>query len=66
MFAHGHKALTAELSVKFMRPVATGGKATVTAQIVTNMHPLYLVEAALTQDLVIRAKATAKFMVQDE
>jgi acyl-coenzyme A thioesterase PaaI-like protein len=66
MFARGFRALTAELSVKFMRPVKTGGTATVAARIVSDMHPLYLIEAELTQDRLIRAKATAKFMVQEE
>ncbi len=65
MFARGFRAVTAELSVRFRNPVATGRTARVSARIVQDMHPLYALEAKLVQDGVERANATGKFMVQE-
>jgi uncharacterized protein (TIGR00369 family) len=65
LFARGLRALTAELNVHFVRPVVIGGRARVVARVVRDMHPLYLVEAELAQGGSIRARATAKFMVDE-
>lgn len=64
MFARGCRAVTAELTVRYTHPVRLGGPARVTARVSRDLHPLYYLEAGLTQDGVLKARATAKFMVQ--
>ena len=66
MFAHGHRAVTAELTVRFVNPVALGGSARVRAHVTKDMHPLYVLEAFLEQDGAVKARATGKFMVQPQ
>jgi acyl-coenzyme A thioesterase PaaI-like protein len=65
MFARGYRAVTAELSVKFANPVSLGTEAQITANIVKDMHPLYVLEAQLLQSGSVKARATGKFMVQE-
>jgi len=60
--AHGHRALTAEMTVRFRRPVATERPATIRAWIEDCGHPLHHVAADLQQDNQVMASATAKFM----
>ncbi len=60
--AHGHQALTAELVVRFRRPVATERPATIRAWIENSGHQLHHVAADLRQDGQVMASATAKFM----
>ena len=60
--AHGHRALTAEMTVRFRRPVATGRPATIRAWIEDCGHQLYQMAADLQQDGQVMASATAKFM----
>ena len=60
--AHGHRALTAEMTVRFRRPVATERPATIRAWIEACGHQLYQVAADLQQDGQVMASATAKFM----
>jgi acyl-coenzyme A thioesterase PaaI-like protein len=62
LFALGRTAVTAELTVRFRHPVATGRPATVRARLERDLGPLYLLEAELVQDGVIKAVASAKFM----
>jgi acyl-coenzyme A thioesterase PaaI-like protein len=62
LFALGRTAVTAELTVRFRHPVATGRPATVRARLESDLGPLYLLEAELVQDGVIKAVASAKFM----
>jgi len=66
MFARGYRAVTAELKVRYVHPVSLEAGARVTARIVKEMHPLYLLEARLLQGGDLRARATAKFMVEEE
>jgi acyl-coenzyme A thioesterase PaaI-like protein len=66
MFARGYRAVTAELSVRFSSPVSLGAPARITARIVKDMHPLYYLEAQLSQRGAEKARATAKFMVQED
>jgi uncharacterized protein (TIGR00369 family) len=63
--AHGHRALTAELTVRFRRPVATARPATIRAWIENSGHQLYRVAADLRQDGRVMASATAKFLEHD-
>ncbi len=60
--AHGHLALTAELTVRFRRPVAAERPAMIRAWIENSGHQLHHVAADLRQDGRIMASATAKFM----
>jgi len=60
--AHEHRALTAELTVRFRRPVAAERPATIRAWIQNSGHQLHYVAADLRQDGRIMASATAKFM----
>jgi len=62
-FVRGEQAVTAELTVRFHSPVQAALPVRVTAAITKDLHPLYYVEATLTQDGAMRAKASAKFMV---
>ncbi len=61
LFAQGITAVTGELSIRFYQPVATGKMVKVTARIKKPHPPFYLLEAHLTQDNNIMAKATGKF-----
>jgi uncharacterized protein (TIGR00369 family) len=65
LFALGRTAVTAELNVRYRRPVLTGRPATVRAWLERDLAPLYLLRAELVQDGVVQAEATAKFM-EDE
>jgi acyl-coenzyme A thioesterase PaaI-like protein len=63
LFARGHQALTAELNLRYTSPVQMTSPVDVEARVTKDMHPLYLVEATMTQDGSPRARAEAKFMV---
>jgi acyl-coenzyme A thioesterase PaaI-like protein len=65
LFALGRTAVTAELVVKYKHPVAIGRPATVRARLERDLAPLYLLQAELVQDGVVKAAASAKFM-EDE
>jgi len=60
LFAHGHLAVTAELTVRYWQPVSTGQSATVRAWIRQSSHGLHRMQAELQQDnrLLVSAKAT--------
>ncbi|MBI5549329.1 MAG: PaaI family thioesterase [Deltaproteobacteria bacterium] len=62
LFALGHQAVTAELTVRFLSPVSTGLPLQVEARLKSDMHPLYVVEATLSQAGAPRARAQGKFM----
>jgi acyl-coenzyme A thioesterase PaaI-like protein len=62
LFGLGRTAVTAELTVRFKLPVATGRTATVRARLERDLGPLYLLEAELVQDGVVKVVASAKFM----
>jgi uncharacterized protein (TIGR00369 family) len=63
LFAHGHHAVTAELSVKFRAPVVLERVATTEARATRDLFPLFVMEASLIQDGQTKATATAKFIV---
>jgi uncharacterized protein (TIGR00369 family) len=63
LFAQGHQAVTAELSVKFHAPVAVERTALTEARTTRDLFPLFLMEASLHQDGITKATATAKFLV---
>jgi acyl-coenzyme A thioesterase PaaI-like protein len=62
LFAMGRTAVTAELTVRFKHPVATGRRAMVRARLERDLAPLYLLQAELVQDGVVKAAASAKFI----
>ena len=62
LFTHGIVAMTAELVVRFVHPVAVGHPAEVRAWRKTSRPPLHEMSARLTQGTRIVARATAKFM----
>ena len=62
LFAHGRVALTGELSVRFLRPVAVRSPAIVSAWIERSFPPLFKMKGEVRQNGDIMARATAKFM----
>ena len=62
LFAHGIEAVSGELTVRFLRPVATDHIARVSAGLKKASHRLYILEAELTQKNLTVAKATGKFV----
>ena len=62
LFSHGIVAVTAELTVRFVRPVRTGQPAELTAVVSGVRGPLYDLCAELRQEGIIRAHARARFM----
>jgi acyl-coenzyme A thioesterase PaaI-like protein len=62
LFTLGRTAVTAELNVRFKHPVATGRPATVRARLERDLAPLYLLQAELVQDGIVKAAASAKFL----
>jgi acyl-coenzyme A thioesterase PaaI-like protein len=64
LFTLGRTAVTAELAIKYREPVATGRPATVRAWLERDLAPLYVLQAELVQEGVVKAAASAKFMEQ--
>jgi acyl-coenzyme A thioesterase PaaI-like protein len=62
LFAHGHVAVTAELTVRYRHPVMTDRTATVRAWTRDSSHRLHQLRAELLQDGQLLAVATAKFL----
>lgn len=62
LFARGVKAMTGELSVRFILPVRTDYAAIVGARITKSRPPLYVLGAELIQNDRVAARAVAKFM----
>jgi acyl-coenzyme A thioesterase PaaI-like protein len=63
LFAHGCIAVTAELTVRFLRPVTADRPVAVTAWVEKSRHRLYLLAAELRQGGRLMATAAAKFIV---
>lgn len=66
LFARGLTAVTVEMTTRFRHPVTVGTDAVVTARIVRDARPLYLLEAAITQNGKVKATAKAKFYHQPQ
>lgn len=62
LFAHGIEAVTAELTVRFLRPVLTDRVAVVSARLIKTSRRLYVLEGELTQEQVTVARAQGKFL----
>lgn len=68
LFMHGIKALTAELTVRFIAPVRVGQTITICARLLGQRHGIYQLEAWLLPELYIAeeqclARASAKFII---
>lgn len=62
LFAHGKAALTGELNVRFLKPVALRRAAIVSARLMEASTSLFRMEATLRQNGRLMATATARFM----
>jgi len=62
LFAHGLVAVTAELTIRFLRPVVTNQAATVRARLQGSRRTLHRLGAELRQNGQLMATATGKFM----
>ena len=62
LFAHGIEAVTAELTVRFLRPVLTDRIAAVNARLSSAFRRLYVLQAELIQDDMEAARAQGKFL----
>jgi uncharacterized protein (TIGR00369 family) len=64
IFARGQMGVTVEMTTRFRYPVLTGQEATVSARITHYSHPLYLLEAKIIQEGMVKATAEGKFYDQ--
>jgi len=62
MFARNKKAVTGMLSVRYRHPVSVNLMAEISARLVKSAPPLYYLEAELSQEGTIMARANGKFM----
>lgn len=65
LFSRGIVAVTAELTVRFLRPVRLDEPAELTAAVTRVRGPLYYVQARLTQGDALTARAQATFLKKD-
>ena len=66
LFAHGYVAMTAELKVRYHKPVLIGHEMTIRAQLTQSQPPLHLLHAELQQGDCVKATASAKFLDRNE
>jgi len=64
LFVRGQAAVTVEMTTRFRHPVLTDRQASVSARITRSSHPLYLLEAEIIQDGIVKATAKGKFYDQ--
>jgi acyl-coenzyme A thioesterase PaaI-like protein len=62
LFAHGLIGVTAELDVQFRYPINLEEPAKVTARLKSASHPVYELEACITQNSQVKAHATGMFL----
>lgn len=62
LFSMGIAALTAEFNLKYKAPVIIGRAAEVSASLVSDLAPLYVMKAELCQDGQPKVLAEAKFL----
>jgi acyl-coenzyme A thioesterase PaaI-like protein len=66
LFAHGIRAVTAELKVRYREPVSASDEAQLRAWLENTTHGLFQLRAELTQNDVVKASAAAKFLKRHE
>ena len=64
MFACGLATVTVEMTIRFRHPVVIEQEAIVSARITRCSHPLYLLEAEITQNGIVKATAKGKYYNQ--
>jgi uncharacterized protein (TIGR00369 family) len=62
LFAHGKEALTAELVVRYRKPVLVGERIALRAWIEKSSSLLFCMRAELSQNGCVKAAASAKFL----
>jgi acyl-coenzyme A thioesterase PaaI-like protein len=62
LFAHGCRAFTAELTVRYRQAVAAQDRVTVRAWLTRSRPPLRLLRAELRQGACVKATAVGKFI----
>jgi len=62
LFARAIIAVTGEMTVRFRHPIDLHTPLVIQAQIVRSQRPLHLLQARITQDGHVKAKAKGKFM----
>jgi uncharacterized protein (TIGR00369 family) len=62
LFAAGIRAVTAEMTVRFVAPVATHCPFALTAKLLAHKRRTYLLEARMVRNSGLLARATAKFI----
>ncbi len=62
LFAEGKRAVTGELTIRYLKSVGVGSRLQIAARIVCSRSPLHIVEAKLSDDDGLLATARAKFM----
>ena len=65
LFAHDLICVTAELTVRFRHPVVLNEPAKVTARLKNSSHPLYVLDAEISQNGSLKTRATGKFMYRE-
>lgn len=66
LFARGVRALTAELTVRYLEPINVPGEMTTRAHLTESHRPLHLLRAELRQDGRVKATALGKFIEHHE
>ena len=62
VFAHGYVGMTAELTVRYRKPVLVGGETLIRGWLIRATVPLFHLQAELTQGGCVKALATGKFI----
>tara|TARA_Y100001954_G_scaffold236428_1_gene297025 strand:+ start:1036 stop:1389 length:354 start_codon:yes stop_codon:yes gene_type:complete len=62
LFARQVSGVTADLHVRYRHPLLLSEPATVTAKVTRVMSPVYVLEAEIVQQDIVRCTATGKFM----
>ncbi|MGY5453492.1 PaaI family thioesterase [Agarivorans sp. MS3-6] len=65
LFRHKVTALTAELSTRFIKPIKVGQQLLITARLLSHRRGIYKLEAHITHDLNVVARAEAKFVASE-
>ena len=62
LMSQGKVSVTADLLIRFRKPVLVGRPATITARLLQVRHGLHTVEAELEQDGELRAEGSGRFL----
>jgi len=62
---HGIEAYTAEMNVRYLKPIAVGSRLHITGGILRSRNTLHWTESQVFIDQVLVAKATGKFITKE-